>query len=47
MKKQENKNGTNIKLLTREEIKKNQGMFKTKGRIMKALMKEKKRNKIS
>jgi len=43
MKKQKNKNEINTKPLTPEEIKKNQGLFKTKGKLMKALMREKKR----
>lgn len=41
--KQKTKTETNEKLLTKEEITKNAGMFKTKGKLLKALMKEKKK----
>ena len=45
MKKQNNKNRTDTKPLTKEEIKKNQGLFKTKGKLLEALMREKETEK--
>ncbi len=42
MKKQKKITATNAKPLTPEEIKNNHGMFKTKGKLLKALMREKK-----
>jgi len=42
--KQKPKTETKEKPLTKEEISQNAGMFKTKGKLLKALMKEKKKN---